>query len=90
MDDLSYRGRGKDVPLDRGPGGPLGPSARDRNEHCLDNVMLRTPQRVNGTGVNKPAVHPKGHPAKLPDGLFPLGKRPSKPGGMLQLNSLCE
>ena len=30
---------------------------------------LGAQQRVNGTG-QEPAVHPKGHPAKLPDGLF--------------------
>jgi hypothetical protein len=67
---LNYRAHGKDVPTGPRIRAPLGPSIRDRNEYRPHSVMLPIPQRMNGAGVNKPAVHPKGHPAKLPDGLF--------------------
>jgi hypothetical protein len=37
-------------------------------------VISPTQLRMDGTGET-PAVHPKGHPGKLPDGLFGLSRQ---------------
>jgi hypothetical protein len=50
-------------------GGPLAAGKHFQELLPPSCVIAPTQQRVNGTGKT-PAVHPKGHPAKLPDGLF--------------------
>jgi hypothetical protein len=50
-----------------------GPARAERHTRVF--VISLNRQKVNGTGESAPAVHLKGHPAKLPDGLFAVMNR---------------
>jgi len=39
-------------------------------QECSNELQLADSTEGERNRMNKPAVHPKGHPAKLPDGLF--------------------